>query len=84
MTPLQIKIALHYHGCADDYPELSYPAQQDALSLFLQEGLLVKLNDDEKVKYEATERLHVYCEALQRINLPRQTWVVDGVTQATQ
>ena len=80
MTPLEIKILLHYYCSAEDYPHLSPPAQQDALSYFLRTGYLEKVERSSETPactpfYRATEKLHIYCEALCKVPEPRQIWV---------
>jgi len=80
MSPLQLQILLHYHCCVDDYPQLSPPAQQQALCYFIKSGFLKKTELHENMpaitpNYTATEKLHVFCEALCNTPEPRQIWV---------
>ena len=82
MSPLQINILLHYYTSPTDYPELSFPAQQDALEYFLNAGFLTKTEPGEDISadtrsYTPTEKLHVYCQALCQVPEPTQIWTVD-------
>lgn len=81
MTPLEIDILMHYHCRAEDYPNLTPPAQQSALQYFLTNGYLEKteLHEDMPAKtmnYTPTEKLPVYCEALCKVPEPKQVWIV--------
>ncbi len=81
MSPLKIKMLLHYYCTNERFPFNDSPAEQEALEYFTENGYLsfdgtvpvVSLN---KQKFTATEKLHVYCEALQNVPEPRQIWVV--------
>jgi hypothetical protein len=84
MTPLEINILLHYHSSCLDYPDLSPPAHQDAISYCLDAGFLTMTEQHEDMPvntrlYEPTEKLHVYCDALLHVPEPRQIWAVDPV-----
>ena len=88
MSPLQIKILLHYRGFCDDYHGNNSPAEISQINYFLRERYLV-INDksddlEDSPKYRATEKLHVYCEALCKVPEPEQRWVVGGVLVAGQ
>ena len=77
MTPLQIDILMHYHCRAVDYPDLSPPAQREAIKYFLENKFLQAEMPGERTMYAPTEKLHVYCEALCNVPEPRQIWVCD-------
>lgn len=80
MSPLQLQILLHYHCCCNDYPDLTPPAQREAIFRFVRDGYLEKVDLHENMpastpNYKATEKLHVYCEALCCVPEPRKVWV---------
>ena len=82
MTPLEIEILLHYFTSAIDHPDVfdPPPSQKEAFGRFVANGYLEdnskcgQIGEGEMV-YSATEKLHVYCEALCRVPEPRQEWV---------
>lgn len=77
MSPLQIEIAIHYRCSPGDYDpaRLDAPAVQDAIGIFLQLGLLKK-SDKPGQKFEGVEEpLRMYVAALERVPLPRLTWL---------
>jgi len=81
MTPLQIEILLHYHYSPRDYPNLSPPSQQDAISYFLNSGFLTKTDLHEDMpattpNYQSTEKLDAFCRALCSVPEPVQRWDV--------
>ena len=81
MTPLAIEIALHYHTRGVDYPNFLYPAQQDILSSFLNNGYLTKSQLHEEMpantmNYRPTEKLHFYCDTLCELPEPIQVWII--------
>ena len=83
MTPLEISMLLHYHVSARDFPELSSPAQQEAMDYFIKAGFLKKssMHTDPPtgyMQYSPTEKLHVYCEALCQVPEPKQVWVINN------
>lgn len=85
MSPLAIEIALHYHARAKDYPDLSPPAQQEIIDLFLANGFLVKANRiAEDVNYKPTTKLHAYCAALCEVPEPEKFWVTRRSTTTYQ
>lgn len=83
MTPLEIKILLHYHACVDDYKGNQSPSEKDAFGRFLENGYLER-NESPGVgpydgEYITTAKLHIYCDALCKVPEPEQRWVVGGV-----
>lgn len=79
MTPLQIKILLHYWACGDDFRggDFSAPAVRDAIDHFDSLGLIVR---GEKVGYTANRAaLEPYVRALEAVPLPVQQWVIPPV-----
>ncbi len=78
MTPLQIEILLHYHTRPGDHPDAARPPPpyDDAFNYFLRNGYLIPKNSATTPGYKATEKLHVYCEALCNVPEPVQKWVI--------
>lgn len=86
MTPLEIEILMHYGTRMDDYRggDHSAPAVKEAISRFMEEGLLthqgftVERFDDGtlKARYAVTERCRFYLEELCKVPLPIQKWVM--------
>ena len=77
MTPFEIDILLHYATTVGDHPLMNNPPPiwRDTINSFLSDGLLAP-GDNGKAAYVATDRLRAYCEALQRVPLPVQVWVM--------
>ena len=88
MTPLEIKILLHYHAYADDYKGNGSTSEKEAVARFSHTGYLIKNDMSEQStearKYKGTGKLHVYCDALCKVPEPEQRWVVGGVLVAGQ
>lgn len=85
MTPIQIECLLHYSCRADDWRNGTYPpAGRDALLHLIGEEMLsfhgfeVERFADGTIKarYKLTERGRAYVDALQRVPLPEQSWVI--------
>lgn len=77
MTPFEIGIALHYHTRCCDAEEIKVPIGPATIKMFMDEGLLVRHFDaDDTQQYHPTEKLHAYVEALEKIPLPVQKWVI--------
>ena len=81
MSPLKIKIALHYFWSPQDYPDRTSQADIDAFADFMNEGLLTKRCESQVMQagtseYQATEKLKAYCNALTRVPLPVEKWVI--------
>ena len=82
VSPLEIEILLWYFCRAEDHKDARNPPppQEAAFSRFVKDGYLRDNCADGKplievMRYEPTEKLHVYCEALCRVPEPRQEWV---------
>jgi len=77
MSPLEIKILLHYHTIPKDYSQEHemYSAQNEAIIKLFNKGMLKNYNGD-GVQYEATAKLHSYCEYLCEVPLPIAVWVI--------
>lgn len=81
MTPLQIKMMLHYFCCAGPYAEKDqHHATSDAVLLqrtqLIAEGMLSPTRCQSG--FHVTERGRVYVEALQAVPLPINKWVMPG------
>ena len=71
MSPLKIKILLHYYVTYDDYPDMfpSRPTEFNELTdLHLIEPRLA--TDDNSALWELTNRGRAYCEFLTSLPLP--------------
>lgn len=78
MTPLEIEILLHYATRATDYRngDFSAPAVRDAVERFVGAGLLVERDPGQTPLYWMLERGHAYVDALCKLPLPVQVWVI--------
>ena len=82
MSPLEIKIMLHYYCCPTDYRDGDFaaPAVQDAIERFRDELNLLEPTQSMDVyhdpHYRITERGSVFVEALCNMPLPVKTWVM--------
>jgi hypothetical protein len=91
MSPLMIKMLLHYYACARDYRDevpgqhAASPAVKEAIQLFLDWELLVQITpDDEWSKLDVMERRSPFTisdrgqamvEAYMAVRLPVIQWV---------
>lgn len=77
MTPFEIDILLHYATTRGDHPLIDNPPPiwGRTITEFLEMGLLAT-GTDGVTAYVATDRLRAYAEALQRVPLPVQSWVM--------
>lgn len=77
MTPLEIEILMHYATRGGDYREADFsaPAVRAAIDAFHQREGLLRSGDGRRC-YEPTERCMVFAEALTRVPLPQQVWVM--------
>lgn len=84
MSPLEIHIALWYYARPGDYGDgtgdnnFHAAGVQNALQAFVDAGLLKPHtpNSDLPQRFHNTEALRVYVEALCRVPLPVQRWVI--------
>ena len=78
MTPYEIDILLHYYSRAEDHEDIHRkpPIWQPTLRRFLDDELLQPTANGADVIYAISERGTAYVEALQRIPLPVQIWVI--------
>jgi hypothetical protein len=90
-SPLKILIGLHYWTTPTPYAEhepdhASSPAVQEAVQDFIKGGLLVERSVPSEYgsKYEATDALRVWVEALCNVRWPVQVWVVPTCRSAEQ
>lgn len=83
MSPLEIIVLLHYHGCIEDIADMDAPAVQTALQRFVDLGLLIRSSDlrggaplSGDPLFRAGPGVDVYVSALQAVPLPVQQWVI--------
>jgi hypothetical protein len=80
MTPLQIQMLLHFHGCMAPFPNIEYPSQQDALEMFRQAEMITIRLADEGGKYPQgyalTDRGRAFVEAVCSLPFPVKQWVM--------
>lgn len=77
MSPLEIKILLHYYYSPEgvDYPEPVSQAYSDAIAKFCAHGICY-LSEDQKV-YANPSAIEAYAKAVMAIPLPTQKWVIE-------
>jgi hypothetical protein len=75
MKPLGIEIALHYHCSAAEFPRLNAPACMEMCQFFVGHGLL-RDGEEGGRRFEPTNGLKFYIEALLKTPLPRKVWVM--------
>lgn len=77
MTPYEIRALLHYYASNKDHGDLNRnpPIWRPTIESFLAQGLIVATSGL-AVVYEITDRGRIYVEALQRVPLPVQRWVM--------
>ena len=89
MSPLKIKILLHYYSTAGQYNEGEFdaPAIREAIDEFVQLGLLKRDPPDSmcsradgiltaEERYKATDGVKIYVETLEAVPLPVLKWVM--------
>lgn len=75
MTPLQIKMMLHFHCSSAPYPDWCGPASE-AMEWFRAEGLVQEPVNLDHVKL--TARGEAYVRFLTTLPLPTATWHIPG------
>lgn len=80
MSPLQIRMMLHFHCIHGPFPEPS-PAATEALSWFREKGLVQEPVDLDAVTL--SERGRAYVHFLTTLPLPNATWSVPGYDGCT-
>jgi hypothetical protein len=76
VSPVFLKVAIHYHVSPIDHPLLGIPVYDDIVDEMLAEGLLVPARDTER-RYERTEKLAAWICAICRVPFPFAPWVVE-------
>ena len=78
MTPYEIDILLHYYARCEDHGDVERkpPIWPSTLLYFLEQELLATANAEAQAHYAITDRGRAYVEALQRVPLPVQVWVM--------
>ena len=83
MTPYEIGVLLHYYARCDDHEDVRRkpPIWHPTIEAFIASGLLRYLPASERddwvgATYEIGARGRAYCEALQRVPLPVQAWIL--------
>lgn len=84
MTPLEIRIALHYHYSPEEWSDVygsgdladSIVAKLVEAGLLDRQKLVTAYPEREKYRHVATDGLRVYVEALQALPLPTKQWVM--------
>ncbi len=75
MTPLQIRMLLHYHCEAGPF-DMAGPAQHEALEEFVRLDLVYVPLDDHRPRL--TERGEAYVHFLTTLPLPVANWTIPG------
>jgi len=74
MSPFEIEIAMHYYCRCGDSPDIKVPIGPQTIKEMVDQGLLTFDPSGAGQQYFPTEKLRVYCEALQAIPLPKRVW----------
>lgn len=85
LSPLHLRIALHYHYSPEQWPDLHIPTHREYAEHLCQAGLLKAgsmLTSGPCVGYEKTDGLAVWIEAILSTPFPVQQWVMPktGIT----
>lgn len=83
MSPLEIKMLLHFHCMADPYPWNGSPAESDAMRGFREKGLVVDPGVLDVDAVKLSERGRAYVHFLTTLPLPNATWSVPGYEGCT-
>lgn len=78
MTPLHLKIGLHYHVSPEPWPHLDVPLHRDYARHLVNAGLLTELpyRKPEQPEFTKTDGLAVWVGALCETPLPELRWVM--------
>lgn len=79
MSPLEIKILLHYYACGGEYKgrEFGSSSWDDAIDRFIREDLLrVQATDSDGASFVITPRGQFFVHHLCHQPLPIQTWAM--------
>ena len=71
-TPLEISVAIHYYGHADQFPGQNFPEIVNTLNKFVEMELLTKTYVNNMPYYEKTDGLVVYVNRLKEIPFPHK------------
>jgi hypothetical protein len=80
-SPLEIKIAMHYWALVGDYEDgkgehWNSPAVQSILGSFVHDGLLKRAGNEVMEKYQRTDALGVWVDAICAVPKPVQMWII--------
>lgn len=74
MSPLQIRILLHYYSNIDDYSGI----EPDIFIKELAEiDMLERAYEGEERNWKLTLKAQAYIDYILRVPLPRQQWIID-------
>lgn len=84
MTPLEIRIALHYHSSPEEWDAVYNGGEMTdrIIASLVEAGLLERRKlvtiypERDKFQHVATDGLRVYVEALEAVPLPTRRWVM--------
>jgi hypothetical protein len=76
MSPYALDVILWYYCRCEDHPDYTRqpPVWSDVIDMFIQNNMLTGGSDE--MTYQITDRGKAFCEALQRVPLPVQIWVI--------
>lgn len=75
MSPLHLKIMLHYHCTEDDFPDLHIPDRLGFCEDLVLSGYLKKKSVTQPVsRFAATEKLNFFVDYICSLPEPKQIW----------
>lgn len=77
LTVNDIQVLLHFHVSPEPYPRANAPAVQDAIKMFLKEGMIVERDEQSGLgmAYDTTIRGRAYVEMLKHTPFPVCVWM---------
>ena len=90
MSPMQIKIMLHYYYSFFDFKDMTSKASKEFHSYFVREGMLKKHDITNLIElpegtyessYEITDKGKAYVELLKRVKPPKVAWVSEPLIE---
>lgn len=76
MTITDLAILLHYHCCAESYPNVTALACQSSVHKWVELGMLEALSEPRPNVFKTTERAKALIEHILKTPMPEQNWLV--------
>jgi len=75
LTPNALEILIHYFVCPDPHPRFHAPAVKEAISHFLEEGILESNDSLDLGTYSLTDKGGAWLTIILQTPYPKQVWI---------